>query len=58
MFVFLHAVTRAHLAVNRYGNKPRICDHAIPAGAEGLESYSPICVSEVCVCVCIYVCMC
>ena len=46
-FVFLNTVTIAHLAVNRYGSKPRVCNLAIPAGAEGWGSYPPACVSKV-----------
>ena len=47
MFVFLNAVTPAHLLLNRYRSKQSVCDLAILAGAKGLESYLPVCVFEI-----------
>ena len=35
---FLNAITSAYLAVDRYRSKPKFCDLAISAGAEGWES--------------------
>ena len=57
-FVFLNAVILAHLVVNTYGNKLRVCNFATAAGTEGWESYPSICVSEVCAYVYVCVCVC
>ena len=37
---------RFNLEVNRYENKSKSCDLAVPLGAGGWESYPPVCVNE------------